>query len=114
MAKNKDLKVDLNVDTRDLEIELLKMQNSVLKTQLDTQKFINSQNVTNWSQRTVKQSREEFLNRVATAFKETYGYPIESMQLSVRTERGTDINTEKTFFVEINTRETEQWQHYTN
>lgn len=66
------------------------------------------------AKRTVKQSREEFLNRVATAFKETYGYPIEFMQLSVRTERGTDINTEKTFFVEINTREAEQWQHYTN
>ena len=104
MAKNKDLKVDLNIDTRDLENGMLRMQNSVLKMQLD---LLRNENNIQWpqAQRTVKQSREEFLNRVATAFKETYGYPIESVQLSVRTECGTDINTRKTFFVEINTRE---------
>lgn len=102
MAKNKDLKVDLNIDTRDLEIGLLKMQNSVLKTQLD---LLRNENNIQWpqAQRTVKQSRKEFLNQVATAFKETYGYPIESVQLSVRTVRGTDINTRKTYNIEINT-----------
>ena len=67
-----------------------------------TQKFINNQDF-NWPQRTIKQSRKEFLNRVATAFKETYGYDIESVQLSVRTEYGADINTKKTYNIEINT-----------
>lgn len=103
MAKNKDLKVDLDIDTRDMKISVLTMQNSVLKMELEAQKFINNQDF-NWSQqRTIKQSREEFLNRVATAFKETYGYDIESVQLSVRTECGTDINTKKTYNIEINT-----------
>ena len=103
MAKNKDLKVDLDIDTRDWQINILKWRNEVLEKRLETQKFINNQDF-NWpQQRTVKQSREEFLNRVATAFKETYGYPIESVQLSVRTERGADINTKKTYNIEINT-----------
>ena len=103
MAKNKDLKVDLDIDTRDLENGMLRMQNSVLKMELDLLR--KQDDGIQWPQvqRTIKQSREEFLNRVATDFKETYGYPIESVQLSVRTECGADINTKKTYNIEINT-----------
>ena len=67
MSKNKDLKVNIDCDTRELQISVLTMQNSVLKMQLALLK--NDTQLTK-SQRTVKQAKEEFLNSVVTAFKE--------------------------------------------
>jgi len=105
MAKNKDLKVDVDIDTRDLEISILRVQNKILKGQVDMWKYASDQKDFNLSHRTIKQAEEEFLNRVATAFKETYGYDIESSETywkdSMTFQSG--IRQRKTFYIEINT-----------
>lgn len=72
MDRNSVLEGNIDIDTRDLQINILKMQNCILKDALNRQKFINSQS----EQQTIKDLRQQFTHEIIDSFEKTFGFKV--------------------------------------